>query len=274
MKREVELSKNEKHDAWKEMHQSPEFLAQKKYIMRITNDAYKLLRLAFSYSVRAYDFSSKSLSVQSTDDLAQSILACSYLIDEGLITPVKRELRYIIESSIKYLYADQQTSGLSLDDKVIFLENLGSSIDVRHNLKLSALHADDAKQFIDELNDVYRECCAYVHVSPRQVAERLEQKERGGALGYETTDELRKLSKLMFRVYDMALALYFHGYDISMTGDLFAGALDDMPKWSFHKGKYVSTVSAYFDYKHERNMRKYGESRSWNHEGRPPRKLG
>ncbi|MGB3384774.1 MAG: hypothetical protein WBA64_08845 [Marinomonas sp.] len=256
-----------------EMHNSEEFKAQKKYFMRITNDSYMLLRLAFSYSVRAHNFSKNALSIQSTDDLAQSILACSYLYDEGLITPIKRELRYIIESSIKYLYTDQQTQGQKLEEKIQFLESLGSSIDVRKELKLPALHEDDAKLLISELNDVYRECCAYVHVSPRQVSERLDQRDRGGALGYETTDELRKLNKLIFRVYDMALSLYFHGYDLSMTGDLFVGALDDMPKWSFHKGKYVSAVSAYFDYKHERNMRKYGESRPWDAKGWPPRKL-
>ncbi|MBD9358932.1 hypothetical protein [Methylomonas albis] len=270
MSQEIQIQKKE---ALEEMHQSPEFKAQKKYFMRITNDAYLLLKLAFMYSSRAYDFSKNALSVQSTDDLAQSIQACSYLFDEGLITPVKRELRYIIESSIKYLYADQQTKGKNLQDKITFLQSIGSSIDVREDLNLSALHEEDAKLLINELNDVYRECCAYVHVSPRQVSERLDQRERGGALGYETTDELRKLNKLIFRVYDMALALYFHGYDLSMTGDLFVGALDDMPKWSFHKGKYVSTVSAYFDYKHERNMRKYGEARPWDAKNWPPRKL-
>lgn len=257
----------------KKMHESDEFKAQKKYFIRMTNDSSLLLRVAFAYSIRANDFSKNSLSVQSTDDLAQSILACSYLYDEGLLTPIKRELRYIIESSIKYLYADQQTQGKSLEEKIEFLESLSSSIDIRKELKLSALHNDDAKLLISELNDAYKECCAYVHVSPRQVSERLAQRERGGALGYETTDELRKLNKLIFRVYDMAIALYFHGYDLSMTGDLFVGALDDIPKWSFHKGKYVSTVSAYFDYKHERNMRKYGESRPWDSEGWPPRKL-
>jgi hypothetical protein len=257
----------------KELHESPEFHAQLRYIRRFSNDASVLLRLCYSYSARAKEFSKNSLVVQSTDDLAQSIMAGWLLVEGGLINPVRRELRYVIESCIKYLYADQQCAGKPLAERVQFLKTVDSSIDVRYELKLGAMHDDDAKHFVDELYDAYRDCCAYVHVSPSQVDERLKQAERGGALGYETPDELRKLGRLMFRVYDMALTLYFHGYDLSMTGDVFVGVLDDQEKWSFHKGKYVPVVSAYYDYKHERNMRKYGESRPWDPKGWPPKQL-
>lgn len=270
---EYEAQKAAHLKSLQELHESPEFTSQLKYIRRFSNDASTLLRLCYGYSARAKEFSENSLVVQSTDDLAQSIMAGWLLAEDGLINPVKRELRYVIESCIKYLYADQQKAGEPLQERVEFLKTIGSSIDVRVDLKLPAMHADDAKQFIDELYDAYRECCAYVHVSPSQVNERLKQAERGGALGYETPAELRKLARLMFRVYDMALALYFHGYDLSMTGDVFVAVLDDYEKWSFHKGKYISVVSAYYDYKHERNIRKYGESRPWNPEGWPPKHL-
>jgi hypothetical protein len=77
----------------------------------------------------------------------------------------------------------------------------------------------------------------------------------------------------MFRVNDIALTLYFHGLGLSMIGDIFVTALDDTPKWKYHKGKYVGCVSAYFDYRHERNIRKYGEPRPWSPEGWPPKRL-
>ena len=113
----------------------------------------------------------------------------------------------------------------------------------------------------------------YVHVSRRQIEERMVLVEKGRSLGFETDEELGKIGRLMFRVYDLALTLYFHGYDLSMTGDVFIEVLDNMPSWKFHKGKYVSIVSAFFDYKHERNMRKYGEPRPWSPEGWPPKRL-
>lgn len=257
----------------KQLQGTPEYKAQMKYIRRFSTDALLLLRLCYFYSTRTQSFAKNSLVVNSTDDLAQSISAGWLLAEDGLINPVKRELRYVIESCIKYLYADQQAVGKPIEDRVAFLHNIDSSIEVRSNLKLGALHVDDAKQFVDELYDTYRDCCAYVHVSPSQVKERLKQAEDGLALKYEKPEDLRKLAKLMFRVYDMVLTIYFHGYDLSMTGDVFIGVLDEKPEWSFHKGKYVSLVSAYYDYKHERNMRKYGESRPWNPEGWPPKKL-
>ena len=84
---------------------------------------------------------------------------------------------------------------------------------------------------------------------------------------------MRRIGRLMFRVYDLALALYFHGYSLSLSGDVFINHLDDTPSWKFHKGKYVKLIGLYFDYKHERNMRKYGESRPWSPEGWPPKRL-
>ena len=110
-------------------------------------------------------------------------------------------------------------------------------------------------------------------ISPRQIEERLELDDVGRSVGFQKADDLRKVGRLMFRVYDIALTLFFHGYHLSMTGDVFINGLDDMPDWKFHKGKYVACVSAYFDYKHERNMRKYGESRPWSPEGWPPKRL-
>lgn len=264
--------------AQEELIASPAYQSELKFIERMTSDIVILLRLCLMYSGRAGEYSENSLTVRSTDDLAQSVLAAWHLVQQGMINPVKRELRYIIESSVKYLYVDQHAKGMEslakLTERLAFLEtNVNSSIDVREELKLAALHPDDAKQFIDELYDIYRDCCAYVHVSRRQIEERLDMAEKGRPLGFGTAEELRKIGRLMFRVYDVALTLYFHGYDLSMTGDVFIEGLDNFPKWKFHKGKYVSVVSAYFDYKHERNMRKYGESRPWSPEGWPPKRL-
>ncbi|MBE9155984.1 hypothetical protein IQ265_03930 [Nodosilinea sp. LEGE 06152] len=264
--------------AQEELVASPTYQSELSFIERMTNDVITLLRLCLMYSGRAGEYSENSLTIRSTDDLAQSILAIWNLVQQGMLNPVKRELRYIIESSVKYLYVDQHTEGIEslakLSERLTFLEtNVNSSIDVREELKLSALHPDDAKQFIDEIYDIYRDCCAYVHLSRRQIEERLDMVKRGRSLGFETAKELQKIGRLMFRVYDVALTMYFHGYDLSMTGDIFVEVLDNKPKWKFHKGKYVSVVSSYFDYKHERNMRKYGESRPWSPEGWPPKRL-
>jgi hypothetical protein len=257
---------------------SPAYQNELKFINRMTSDLIMLISLSFHYSGRAGSYSTNSLVIRSADDLAHSIIAISQLAKEGSINPVKRELRYVIESSVKHLYIDQQAKGVEplakLAERLDFLDtNVNSSLDMRKDLKLAAFHSEDAKQFIDEIYDIYRECCAYIHVSRHQIEERLRLIEKGRPIGFETAEELRKISRLMFRVYDAALTLYFHGYGLSMTGDIFIEVLDKRPEWKFHKGKYVSVVSAYFDYKHERNIQKYGEARSWSSDNWPPKRL-
>ncbi len=271
------------HDARVEAQQkliaSEAYQSELKFIGRMTFDLIQVLRLCMDYSGRAGEFSENSIVVKSTDDLAQSIMAAWNLVQDGLITPIKRELRYVLESAVKHLYVDQQMWSRqptpTIAERLTFLQDNvdPSKIDVRDQLKLEGLHPDDAKQLIDELYDTYRDCCAYVHVSRRQIEERLALARKGRSLGFETPEELRKIGRLMFRAYDIALALYFHGYGLSMSGDIFIEVLDKLAEWKFHKGKYVGVVSAYFDYKHERNMRKYGETRPWTPIGWPPKRL-
>lgn len=256
------------------MHSSEEFKSQKKYFMRLTADASNALRAAYSHAVIAKSYADKSITIQSTDDFDQSVLAVSFLHEQGIHNPIKRELRYLIESAVKYVYIDQHNPTASLSDKVLLINQLAPSIDIRKDIKLEAFHAEDSQHFVNELYDAYRQCCAYVHVSPRQVEERLRQRERGGALGYETTNELRKLNRLIFRVYDIALTLYFHGYSLSLSSDLFVNCFDNLPDWLFHKGKYVSVFSSYFDYKTERRSVKSDRAGGWDFDAWPPKRFG
>ena len=261
-----------------EMVASAPYQSELKFIERLTKDVVMTLNLCMLYSVRLGKFSGNSITIRSTDDFAQSVSMIWYLVQQGMISPIKRELRYVIESSVKYLYVDQQMgssdSFVKLVERLDFLDaNVNSSIDVREQLELYAFHPSDAKQFIDELYDIYRDCCAYVHVSRHQIEERLALAQKGYLPGFQSVEDMRKIGRLIFRVYDVALTLYFHGCDLSMTGDIFIQELDDLPSWKFHKGKYVRIVSRYFDYKHERNIRKHGESRPWYPEGWPPKRL-
>lgn len=257
----------------KEIHESECFKAQKKYFMRLTMDASNAFRAAYSHAIIAKPFAEQSLTIQSTDDFEQSVMAISFLYDEGLLNPIKRELRYIIEASVKYLYIDQMNPSAGLKEKIPMVNKLGSSIDIRKDLKLGAFHSEDSQQFINELYDAYKQCCAYIHLSPKQIEERLAQRVRGGALGYETTEELRKINRLIFRVYDLVLTIYFHAYSLSLSGDLFINLFDRLPEWVFHRGKYIPAFSSYFDYKVERRHSKNDTTGGWNFDNWPPKRF-
>ena len=105
---------------------SPAYQSELKFIERMTSDIFILLRLCLMYSGRAGKYSENSLTIRSTDDLAQSVLAAWHLVQQGMINPVKRELRYIIESSVKYLYVDQHAKGMEslakLTERLAFID--------------------------------------------------------------------------------------------------------------------------------------------------------
>ena len=265
---------NEEHEArvkaQEDLVASPAYQGELKYIRRMTYDISNVLGICLMYSHRTGEYFKNSLMINCTDDIGQSLFAVSHLVEEGLINPGKRELRYIIENIVKNLYVDQCAARQKppfpgLTERLAFLKtNVNSTIDVRNQLKLTALPSDKEKQLIDDIYNIYRDCCAYVHVSREQIEERLKAIEKGRSLGFETAKELKSIGQLMFRVYDIVLTLYFHGCGMETTGDVFIDCLDDLTTWKFHKGKYVSIVSAFFNYKYERNTKKYEERKLWS----------
>ncbi|MEG4201849.1 hypothetical protein [Microcoleus sp. Pol12A5] len=266
--------RKEEHEArvkaQEELVASPAYQSELKHIRRMTYDISNVLRICLIYSQRAGEYFKNSLMINCTDDIGQSLFAVLHLVEEGLINPAKRELRYIIENIVKNLYVDQCAARQKppfpeLTERLAFLKNnVNSTIDVRNQLKLTALPSDKEKQLIDDIYNIYRDCCAYVHVSREQIEERLKAIEKGRPLGFETAKELKNIGRLMFRVYDIVLTLYFHGCGMETTGDVFINHLDDLTTWKFHKGKYVSIVSAFFNYKYERNIKKYEERKLWS----------
>jgi hypothetical protein len=181
--------------AQEELVASEPYQKEVKFINRITDDVIYVLQLCQHYRDLAPEYSDNSLVIQSTVDLAQSVLAAWELSRKGLINPIRRELRYIIESSVKHLYVDQLTYGqrplMKLEDRLKYIEtHLDSSLDARHKLELEGFHPEDAEQFVSELYDAYRACCAYVHVSRSQIDERLELAQKGRSLGFESPEEM------------------------------------------------------------------------------------
>jgi hypothetical protein len=253
------LERIRQHEAIKS---SKEYKAQLTYIGNVTRDAIDGFKVCWAYSyLLAFDFASNSLMIRSSDDVVDSILASYMLLHEGFHYTLRRELRFIVETAVKSLYVDQQTAlgnpALSVAERIQYLHDHvdRSSIDVREKLVLHAFDAATTKQLVSELNDVYRNLCGYVHVSRKQIEERMALAEVGRSPGFETADELRSTGRLMFRVYDLVLALYFHGFGLSLVGDAFVQILDERPEWKFHKGKYVKKISSYFNYKSERRRR-------------------
>jgi hypothetical protein len=236
---------------------STEYQAEWKHIQGATFHFIEAIHHCFFQTRRAPHIYDAMLMFRLSDDLLQSCLAMLFLVQNGMHNPALREMRYMIENGVKQLYVDQQNPKGSLDDKLAFLQNEvdRSSINMIGDLKLEAFNGPTKKEFYDEVTDFYYKSCAYVHPSRRQIDEMVNLAETGKAMGFETADELRRIGRLTFRLYDFLLVLHFHGLGLGLAGDVLVHSFDDAPKWKFHKGKYMSRLSSYFDYKAERQRK-------------------
>lgn len=231
----------------KEVLDSPSFVSQQKYLARFTSDFIMALRSISIYSTRAKDMYDNFLTIRAIDDLLQSVVQIQFMVENGIHNPVRRELRYLIEMMTKYLTVDYDQMGKSITIKTQYLADHipNSSIDVIDRCSLP-FSISQNKELRDEVTDLFKKACAYVHPSKKQIDEQLKNYDEGLYIGFETVKMIEDLNKVIFRVYDILLVMLFHGSGPSMTKDLFEALFNDKKDWKFHKGKYTRELAATF----------------------------
>ncbi|MCH8955960.1 hypothetical protein IIA28_11685 [candidate division KSB1 bacterium] len=251
-----ELSKKREQHKEK-VFDSQQFQQELKHLSAYTFDFVQCIRSIAFYSTRAKDIYDNFLTIRASDDYLQLAIGVRSLVVNGIQNMAKRELRYMIEMTVKYLIVDQELMGKELPQKTEYLKtNIpNSSIDVIERMNTPFNETLDL-EFKSEIKDFFYKSCAYVHPSKKQIEEQLNNYKKGYTIGFESASMLCDISKLIFRAYDMILVMLFHGFGESMSGDLFIQNFDEDDKWKFHKGKYVKQYSKLFDYKLERKSRK------------------
>jgi len=235
---------------------SQQYQQELKYLSDFSLDAIQTIKNISFCSTRAKDIYDQFLTIKSSDDLIQSIVGLRDLLINGIHNMAKREVRYMLEMTVKYLVVDQEKMGEQLSVKTQHLaDNIpNSSIEVIDRLSTPFDTITD-KQFKDEVKDMFYKACAYVHPSKRQIDEQVDNYSKGIHIGFETAKTLADINKLLFRGYDIILTMLFIGFGQSLSGDLFIEIYDTEPKWKFHKGKYLKEYSKLFDYKAERQKK-------------------
>ena len=101
----------------KDVFDSEQFAKELKFLSSFSWDIIQTIRIISLYSTRAKNIYDEFLSMKSSDDLLQSIVGIRELINNGIHNPAKRELRYLIEMSAKYLVIDQEKMGEKISFK-------------------------------------------------------------------------------------------------------------------------------------------------------------
>src|SRR6185436_6380503 len=97
------------------------------------------------------------------------------MAQQSLLSGVRRELRFVVETSLKITYIQQTDPESTVNQKLDSFEWLlnNASISLKGRLDLSLLPAGQRKPFLDEVGRVYGETSAYVHLTTEQILERL-----------------------------------------------------------------------------------------------------
>ena len=239
---------------WQETPDGERYAAQQTTLDRITQDFILAVHAATTAFTR-YPESNKWLFHRFIDDFLESAIAVLTLGRQGVFNVCRRELRYMLEAAVKHVFVDQAVAGATpLEERLAFLNDSRrvprSSVDPVDHLTIRML--GDPASLRATVHSAFGNLSGYTHLSKRQLDERLRRAERGEYSGFESPATLEAFNRLLVQTYDVILALLFEGIGPAFTGDLFVGVFDDLPRWRFHKTKFVGAMSRFFDYKTER----------------------
>jgi hypothetical protein len=193
------------------------------------------------------------LSYLTQDLIESSVLIISSML-EGVHRAPRRELRFIIETSIKICFVQQKDYQSSIADKLLkFDKELASlRISINRNIELFLLTDELRKAFADETGRLYGMMSDYVHLSPMQIQERIDAVDAGRTAGRETPSEIKALNELLARVLAVSLTLLFHSVPDYVAGDWLVEEDGSSLNWYFSGSRFIADLDAHFDYKHER----------------------
>ena len=211
--------------------------------------------LSFCYANSARDGVSgeRNFFLRMIDDILQSVISIEIIAKEGISNTCRRELRYLIELSIKSCLIVNNTTKESFEDQIEEYQKLlnSSNINPINNLKFFYLK-DKEDEFKTETKRLYGYLSKYSHSSSFQIKERLKKAEIGRTIGYEGIQDLRELNDDIEKVFSIVLVMIFHSVAQYVPGDFLVEPNGETINWYFNQSKYINLIDEEFDYKHER----------------------
>ena len=188
------------------------------------------------------------------DDINQSVVSIEVLAKEGMINTCLRELRYLLELSIKSYFIVANNNENSFEEQVDKYEKIldDSKINPINTLNFRFFDDKNNEEFKSFAKRSYGYLCKYVHSSSHQILERLDRYKRGTTIGFEGIEELKKLNETVEKIYSIVLVFMFHSTADYVTEDYLVEKYGLSNKWYFSSSKYISLIDENFDYKFER----------------------
>jgi nucleoside diphosphate kinase len=196
--------------------------------------------------------SGKSFLLWFSPDLTQSVKSSEVLIEKGLRNPARRELRFVLESSVKTLFVDQSLASAPFESREKFFESNrvdSNSIDEANELELSLLDSRDSKACKEKIREEWGWASSYVHPSTHQVKERLEMQVWGRHGGDIEAQYVRKYAEEFFEIIGLVSVLVLEMIDTrsELTAADVISSLTDPPGWILRRHRFVGKIGEQFD---------------------------
>ena len=177
-------------------------------------------------------------------DLFESATSITLMTEAGVLNSARRELRFILESSIKIAFIHQENPDLSIDQKLESFRSFfdSGSISSKRRIDLRLLPADLQQSFYDELGRLHGETSRYVHLTTDQIRDRLEWLERRRFEGRDISPHVSILNKLIKRVLCASVVLLLHSAEFSVIREFLLEKLPDQAYWFLENNEYVRGV--------------------------------
>jgi hypothetical protein len=187
-------------------------------------------------------------------DYLQSAISLPLLVQEGIQSVCRRELRFILEMSIKLCYVQQQDYTSPIADKVTSFKKIleSTNISIQKDVTLGMIPEGERPGFYQEVGRLYGETSGYVHWTSKQILETIAAVQQGRSSGHESPDSIRQLNTLISRGLACSLVFLYHAVPSYVAGDWLVDSDGTSHDWPFAQSKYIALIDEHHDYKAER----------------------
>jgi hypothetical protein len=208
-------------------------------------------------TARNEDYKTTHLLSYIAQDYIESSISMIVLAMEGVHNVAKRELRFLVESSLKICLIQQKSYESSIQEKIArFDAELSSpSISIKRDLLLSLLPENLRDAFSEEVGRVYGLTSNYVHLTSQQISERIAAVDAGRTAARENAADIEALNILLARGLACSLVLLFHSVPSWVAGDWLVEEDGSTNQWYFMGSRFLAGIDSHFDYKYERSNR-------------------
>ncbi|MCZ8321088.1 MAG: hypothetical protein O9296_05810 [Novosphingobium sp.] len=175
---------------------SQEHRQELSFLNRTVQDFIKSVRLCEFAATRWQEFGECYLLPAYLDDIIEAALAAQLSIENGMLNPARRELRFMLEVAVNIAYVDELRAKDSFADRTAFYRGKGvnkANVDHVSELPLRML-PDNRESFITSTRSAWVKGSNYVHLTKRRVDEKMALRESGIGLGFETTEMIERIS--------------------------------------------------------------------------------